>query len=112
MPITDKVIRMLLVHSRCLLDGVRGRTLKSAELHHDVLVVERNCTTASISHESSADGISARIWWRESFWMVKRARAVAWPVMLPRLEVRTGSSSTFTTRTERAATKMVVSLSK
>ena len=38
MLITDKVIRMLLVHSRCLLDGVRGRTLKSAELHHDVLV--------------------------------------------------------------------------
>ena len=35
MPVTKKGIGMLVVVSRGLRDGVRGRTLKSAELHHD-----------------------------------------------------------------------------
>ena len=34
MPMTERIIRKLLVHSRGLLDGVRGGTLKSVEHHH------------------------------------------------------------------------------
>ena len=54
MPVTKKGIGMLVVVSRGLRDGVRGRTLKSAELHHDGVNVHHS--RLSICEEDAWDG--------------------------------------------------------